>query len=42
LEVEMRAKLNEWFSGYGPIVSILVKIDLERKAPFAFVSFNKH
>ncbi|CAD8128000.1 unnamed protein product [Paramecium sonneborni] len=42
LEKEMRAKLDEWFKGYGSIVSILVKIDVERKAPFAFVSFNKH
>ncbi|CAK67668.1 unnamed protein product (macronuclear) [Paramecium tetraurelia] len=42
LEKEMREKLNEWFSGYGSIVSILVKIDVERKAPFAFVSFNRH
>ena len=37
----MRAKLDEWFSGYGSIVSILVKIDVERKAPFAIVSFNR-
>ncbi|CAD8127216.1 unnamed protein product [Paramecium sonneborni] len=42
LEKEMRAKLDEWFSTYGSIVSILVKIDVERKAPFAFVSFNRH
>ncbi|CAK57215.1 unnamed protein product (macronuclear) [Paramecium tetraurelia] len=42
LEIEMRAKLNEWFITYGPIISILVKIDLERKAPFAFVSFSRH
>jgi polyadenylate-binding protein len=38
----MRAKLHDWFNGFGPIVSILVKIDVERKAPFAFVSFNLH
>ncbi|CAD8206317.1 unnamed protein product [Paramecium octaurelia] len=42
LETEMRAKLNEWFITYGPIISILVKIDPERKAPFAFVSFSRH
>ncbi|CAD8133076.1 unnamed protein product [Paramecium pentaurelia] len=42
LEKEMRTKLDEWFNGFGQIVSILVKIDIERKAPFAFVSFNRH
>ncbi|CAD8045110.1 unnamed protein product [Paramecium primaurelia] len=42
LEGEMRTKLNEWFSTYGSIISILVKIDIERKAPFAFVSFSRH
>ncbi|CAD8108620.1 unnamed protein product [Paramecium primaurelia] len=42
LETDMRNKLNEWFSTYGPIISILVKVDPERKAPFAFVSFSRH
>ncbi|CAD8179472.1 unnamed protein product [Paramecium octaurelia] len=42
LEAEMRTKLNEWFITYGPIISVLVKIDIERKAPFAFVSFSRH
>ncbi|CAD8119747.1 unnamed protein product [Paramecium sonneborni] len=42
LESEMRTKLNEWFSTYGSIISVLVKIDLERKAPYAFLSFSRY
>lgn len=36
----MEEKLKEWFAAYGTIISILVKIDVERKAPYAFVSYN--
>lgn len=36
----METKLKEWFLEFGDIISVFVKIDTERKAPFAFVSFN--
>lgn len=37
---EMETKLKEFFTEYGTIISVFVKIDVERSAPFAFVSFN--
>ena len=42
-EEEMYAQLKEWFSENGRnIISIFVKIDVERKAPYAFISFENN
>jgi len=38
----MEKKLRELFETYGKVNSIFVKIDLTRKAPFAFVSFENN
>lgn len=42
-EEEMYVQLKEWFSENGRnIISIFVKIDVERKAPYAFISFENN
>ncbi|KAM3146899.1 hypothetical protein pb186bvf_001053 [Paramecium bursaria] len=42
-EEEMYAQLKEWFSENGRnIISIFIKIDVERKAPYAFISFENN
>lgn len=42
LETEMKNRLQEWFLVFGNIISIFVKIDIQRRAPYAFVSFEKN
>lgn len=38
----MKEKIKEWFKDYGTIISIYVSINVQRKQPFAFISFENN
>ncbi len=38
----MRDSLNQIFSEFGKIVSVFVKIDVQRKSPYGFVCFDSN